>query len=546
MKLPALKFPTIKLPMIGLGKARPSAGLVLRETDVELLWMEGKQVGGQIRIPVEGTGTEALTQAIQQAVAGAKLKGKRLAVSLLNPDILTRFFTMPMLPKAEWETAAQFEARKYLPFKIEGLAWDCYILPSTAVPHLPSSETARSHNLEVVFSAIPRERLNDLLVALTAAGIQPTRIEPLSFSLARAASAAPGISEQEFVCLVDIRQGRAHLVMARGGIPYLTRDVNFSGGSKEGEAVEAAFDVQLQQMVSELSLSMDFFIREYPGARIARVLLLGEQEVVQRWYQRLGEHVRCPVALGNELLVGIESNLPLSFVAAAGLLRNGKNDNASLDLLKRNMATPPSAAAGPRVRLPEMNETLAELRRPQTIVGALVALAAPIVLSAVLGGQLASTAQARFDQATRATSGVNSPISSMGQEMLQSVQTQVKQQLALLKQMVAGRMGVAARLDALARSLPEGVWITSLSFEDRLEATGDSQVQMTVGGACFLGVSGQEFTAIQTFEERFKHNPALLKGFMVAQLDQINAQTDGQRHYTYRTFRLNCHSNRKL
>jgi len=89
------------------------------------------------------------------------------------------------------------------------------------------------------------------------------------------------------------------------------------------------------------------------------------------------------------------------------------------------------------------------------------------------------------------------------------------------------------------------VWLTGVSFEDRLETSGNSQLRLVVHGACFLGASGKELSAIQEFEERVKRNPALVSHSSMVNLEQIDAQVDQHRRYTYRTFQLTYRSERE-
>ena len=134
----------------------------------------------------------------------------------------------------------------------------------------------------------------------------------------------------------------------------------------------------------------------------------------------------------------------------------------------------------------------------------------------------------------------------MSQDALKPIQENAQKQLTFLQQLMDQRAGAAAKLDALARSLPDGVWITAMTFEDRIDLSGKSMLRLDVNGACFLGGHGEEVSAIQTFERRVKDNAALFKGFQIAQLGQISAQTDLQRQAVYRTFQLNCRSDRRM
>lgn len=530
-----------RIPFPIFSKAAASAGLVIRPGEVELLSLQGKRVGASVRVPIAGEGHGALVQAIQQAIAQANLKTKRLAVSILNPEILIRFFTIPPIPKAEWEGAVQFEARKYIPFKMESLTWDFYVMPRGQA----TRQGALSEKLEVVFTGFPREVFGQFQSALEAAGVQATAIEPLSLSLARVAASAVQTAPHDFVCLVDARPESAHLVIAREGLPYLTRDVPLA--ARPDEAAEPSAHQPGLRLLSELNVSMDFFTREYPSAHIGAVVLVGDDAVTLPWQQELAGQLRCQVELGSRLIQSrVEATLPAGFCAAVGLLAAGRSRaSASLDFLKRSLVTAAMAVSKPSATF-EPGELFNALKEPGTMLAGVVSTAVALAVCWIVGGQWVETAQRQLNALARATHAVGLGLDGLTQEALKPIQEQAQKQIALLKQVVDQRAGAAAKLDGLARSLPDGVWITSMTYDDRTDLNGKSSLRLDVNGACYLGGNGEEVTAIQNFEKRVKGNAALFQGFQVAQLGQISAQADAQRQTTYRTFQLNCRSDRRM
>lgn len=544
------KLSRLKLPALGWKKSGPSAGLIIRPEAVELLVMRGRSVTSRVHVPIEGAGELALTQAISNAVAAARLTTKRLAVSILSPDIVIRFFTLPPLPKAEWDTAAQFEARKYVPFKMDSLVWDCAVLqPAAAGRSLSSSASTEQSagRLEVVFCAIPREIFSRFQSACSAAGVQAVTIEPLSVSLARLVAARPAATAQEFVCLVDIGRTRAHIVIARDGIPYLTREVNLSDEAAAGAAEVSP--AQAAHLLSELSVSMDFFMREYASARIANTVVLADEERLASWCRLLAEQLSCAVEPGGTLVTThADAPLPLPFAPAVGLLQAATGQHGiTVDFLKRERSAVPAVPPAAKLAAVDVKMLAASMKQPRLVVAGLVAASVPLAAFTALGMHQVSVARQRLQQVRSAQARVGLGLDGMTAEAMAPLHDKAAKQLTLLKQIIDGRVRVAMKLDALARLLPDGIWMTNLTFDNPVDATsGKSQPYLTVSGACFLGASGQEFTAIQGFEDQVKKDAALFKGFDVAQLGQITASTDQRQRYTYRTFQLNCRSERKL
>lgn len=549
MDFSALKLPAFKLPG-GLLGAKPASGtgLVIRQGVVEVVTMQGGKPAKHVRVPLEGTGDMSLLRAIERALAAAECTTKRLAVSLASPDILVRYFTMPAIPKTEWESAAQFEVRKYIPFKTDSLVWDCSVMQPQS-----KGAGASGERLEVVFAAISRETFAQTLSVLATAGIQPTVVEPLSASLAQMVPAGRKLAEHEFVCLVDVEPEQAHLAIVRDGVPFLTRDVNLGAGQADAGAGSASADHRAQRMQSELSVSIDFFRREYPGAAVSTIVLFGDERVLAAWPQQFAGALPCPVELGTSLLASQAPGAPLMFAAAVGLLQRRRGRGAvALDFLKRMRPAGSTAAsaAAQKAAAALSSATLdaetmkALLKTPQALATAAGCMGLLVALW-MFGSLRVAAAQRSLDQLTRSGSGAGWGLESKSPADITALQASVLEQLALLKQTIDGRTPLAAKLDGLARSLPDGVWLTDLTFEDRLEAGGQGHSRMVIRGACYLGASGEEIAAIQDFEERVKHNPSLFKGFAAARLDQIDAETNRQ-ELTYRTFQLQCQSSQRM
>ena len=540
--------------------SKGSAGLVVREKEVELFAVQGKSVTARVRVPMEGGESHHLTQAIQKALSAANLKMRRLAVSIPSQDVLFRFFTIPAVPKPELDSAVQFEARKYIPFKTELLIWDYRAIP-----------TAISSQLGVIFAAIPKELFNNLQEAFAAAGVQPIIIEPRSLSLARLVESGKGEASNDFVCLVDVDSGATHLAIVKDHLPYLTREVNFSLPQPPGIEVgpelnavgdtttttipevspvvvesvplmrtpEGEVDPRSQRLLSELSVSMNFFMREYPSTTISRIVLFGEEGLIAPWCRWLSEHLHCQVDMGNVWLdQRIQGGLPLSFASAVGLLQ-GVSDpkSVALDFLKRSLAKPVSIAHAAPMSLPGVPaELLRRLKSPQAAVCASVA-AGLLAIFWFLGGLVVSVERHHMERVVQSGSDVGWGLKDMNQADLETLKQKATDQLALLKKIIDQRERLSAKLDALARSMPDGVWFTNLSFQERIDG---KDRHMSVAGACFLGEAGHELGAIQKFEEQVKHHPVFSRGFRIAQVGQINIRNDNPENPTYRTFQLNC------
>jgi len=513
------------------------AALIVRNDSVELLVLRGRQVASQLRMPLEGPEPQDLTGTLQRLIASAQLKTPRVAVALPTQDALFRFFTIPTVSKHELEGAVQFEVRKYLPFKTELLVWDFEAVPSST-----------PHRLDVIFGAILKESYERIRDALAAARLQPVLIEPRSLSVARLVQQPKSSAANEFVCVVEFEQNAAHLAIVKNHLPYLTRDISFTNGSPpapqtgpsavpSGTAQSGVEDPRAQRLLSELSVSIDFFTREHPSTSVRHVFLLGDEVLVATWCERLSGRLRCPIESGRKFMEShVRAGVPLSAAAGVGVIQavRAPHRHVRLNFLKRsaNGKAKPNAAAlvsGLRVSLK----------------GAPLSVLATIIVGLLLSlwfyGALGVTALRRqLAHLEQSRPNVGWGLNAMAEKELQQLKNAAQARRALLKHVMEGRTRVSAKMDALARALPEGVWLTGLLLDDRLDMSGKGQPRLIVNGACFLGESGREIHAIQSLEQRVKSNAAFFQGFHMTQLDQMSASATSQQPTAHRTFQLTC------
>lgn len=530
----ALRMPKIALPTLQVGdwlSSLTSGGatpaLSIRSGSVEVLALKGKNVATRVRVPCQGTDDLQLTEAVRQALATAGLKTKRFAVAIPTQDVLFRFFTMPALPKTEWDTAVQFEARKFIPFKTESLIWDYRATPSLT-----------GGRLDVVFAAIQEESYQRLVGALQRAGVQPARIEPRSVSLARLVTAGdPGLAG-EFVCVVDVEEHALHLAIVKEGVPFLTRDILLG----EPAAAEAGTDAKAQRLISELSVSVDFFMREYAATTVTRVLLFGEETVIAGWQEPLSTALRLPVESGGACVERQVRGLPLTFASALGLAMGAK-DAGGLDFLKRSQLRIAPAAATPSFK--GLAAGSGKLQPLHVMAGAAVVV---LVLAATwfFGEQRLSAQRRHFQQLVAARPDVGARLSGKKAGELKPFQEQAQAQITLLRQVIDERISAALKLDGLAKSLGEGIWLNTVLFDSDFNAAGSPQPKLAVKGACYLLPPEQPLAAIQAFEQRVKKHEGLWRGFTLARLGQIESVTDRESGAEYRTFQLTCGTERSV
>ena len=544
--------------------ARVSVGLVLRSTSVEVFEVRQGLVGGvrlekliSMPIPPHGSGGEsintAVVEAIRAAIDGADVKGAHLGVSVPSQDVLVRSFTMPVLPQEEWRTAVQFEARKYIPFKTEELVWDFHAVEDPA-----------TKQLRVLFVGIRSQRLSEIQEWLSAADVKPAFIEAQSVSLARLATqeTPSGTSQQrEFVGVVDVESDTAHLVIVKDGAPYFARDIHLkpsagvgapetAGGLSGGGAPS---DSRAETLLRELHVSLEFFTHEHGGvAPMHQLIIFGEEATIAPWCAELAGQLPCPVVMGA-LPIKERRGQPvdLQLACVVGLaLRDFRVSKVQLDFLQASVARamPKARLLTPSQRLLKaesklIRKLLRSAVRP-AVMQALTALLALTVFAAI-GDQRVASAKSDVAKQIRSFPDAGWGLERFSLPTLQAIQSRAESYLAFLRTNVETRTFVTEKLSALAKLLPEGVWVEGLTYQAKVGPTGDGQPTLTLHGACFLPGSADELDVISDFVQRMKQDAALFQGFETVQLGEITIAEEPTQHYAYRAFQLSCSSERR-
>jgi len=139
-----------------------------------------------------------------------------VVTAIPSEEVMVRYFQMPKIPKQEIETAVNFEAKHYIPFRMEDVVSDFQVLPSKTV-----------HNsIDIVFVAVKKNTIEQYLNLLNTAGLRPIIIEPAPFSLMRVLNAAHQLNTKVNTAIVDISHTMLNINILRNGVPYIIRDVS--------------------------------------------------------------------------------------------------------------------------------------------------------------------------------------------------------------------------------------------------------------------------------------------------------------------------------
>jgi len=90
-----------------------------------------------------------------------------------SSDFMIRYFDMPVLPKSEQQQAVRFEAKKYIPFKLDEIASDFRVL----------AEPKKKKAMDVFFMAATKTQINSHVANFKSTGSLVSGIDIMPLAL---------------------------------------------------------------------------------------------------------------------------------------------------------------------------------------------------------------------------------------------------------------------------------------------------------------------------------------------------------------------------
>ncbi|MBI5872798.1 MAG: pilus assembly protein PilM [Candidatus Omnitrophica bacterium] len=232
-----------------------------------------------------------MTAFLQKAIRDSKIDTSNIVVALPPKDLIIRFFEMPNIPRAEVLAGINFEMKKYIPFKLEELAYDFQFRIKQ-----------KANIIEVVLCGIKQDPLDKYVKLFKQLNLDPIAFEPGLFSLFRLLFIKSKIASQQSYCVLEFDQKEANILIVEKGFPYFTRDIKLV---PQAGAVRSQdeFDAVLFRLINEVRVSLDYYKRQFLKKDIDEMLIISGKAFsgwVDHFSKELGLKVNF-IAL-NELL----------------------------------------------------------------------------------------------------------------------------------------------------------------------------------------------------------------------------------------------------
>ncbi len=509
-------------------------GIYLGPKFISLVETQGKKVINSIQIPQETIVASDLEERVpldikmvalfKDELRKNQISAKQANIALSGKDLIIRTFEMPVLPRDEVDSAINFEAKKYLPFKIEELV----------LAHQVFFDKSINKNM-VLLVGIKKETMDSYFSVFSQLDLEIASIEYAGFSVLRLLRLA-GFNAQGVKAVISAdTQGEdeVNVNILEGGFPLFSRDIILSNVPQEGTIAGKETGMFLEKLKTEIRISLDYYHRKFPAKNIEKIFLIGSSQVqadLEVFIKEMGLVTQF-IDVSSFIVPANASSLNFAKGYSISLSRAIKT-GLKLDLLAARAEA--LAMKEPHAKL-EFGYFLAGLK-----INPKIATLALLICVATFAYGLVSTLSLNkeLQQIISRRPKVVSVNPEAGYEELLSVDSAYKTKLDTLNSLIKQKLCLTSPLNVIPRIIPEGIWLTNFSFHKE-----DNQTELDLEGMAYLGDPSKEFDLVNSFLLKLRENPVFANYFK--EINIVSVDTAQVEKTRATSFKISCRESTK-
>ncbi len=255
-----------------------------------------------------------ILEILQKAIRNKGFSTLNAYIALPSKDILIRSFVLPWMKSSEIHGTVAFEAKKYIPFNIEEIAYTYY--PTTITQ-------GGLRQIGIIFAGIHKNTLSKYTNVFIQSGLNVVYSEPAAMSLLRILVHKRLIVEDHYTAILNVMESSGELIIASKGHINFYRDfkTNVEGGSSSVSG--GGDDVVRARVFNEVRLSFEFFSRQQGGSEINKLIVLSSGRDPSFW-TGLSEESAAPLeVVDSSKLFDVEGVADICGASALGATMSG-------------------------------------------------------------------------------------------------------------------------------------------------------------------------------------------------------------------------------
>jgi len=481
-----------------------SAGLYLGPSNIHLVEADGKHIIKHIQFAVPKSEANILDDKTPEELKIGQLLSEQLknnpieckSVHLVIPgkDFIIRTFHMTVLPKNELNDAVRFEAKKYIPFKVEELVADFRTF----------YDKPNRKNL-ILFVGIKKDVLAKYTGIATRVNLKVESAEYAGFSAIRLLQQA-NIKEKDTYAVIyvdPVEEDEVNFVVLENGFPLFSRDIMLSGYIEEGSVriEKLALADKMDKLKMEIRVSLDYYLRKFPSRNVKKLIFVTPLEYrteLENFVKDRGLASRF-VEMSN--LVDRTGAFSLGFYKAyaasqaKAVTPTVKVDLMAITMKAKSVHTRPGAVA---LKMPQLKFSIKYFFVGLLLCGIAFGWGVYKRMPALQEQEAVLSKQPRV-------AGV---MPSAGLDEIRAQNVQYIERIRNIDGILRKHLFLTTELDIIPQVIPEGVWLKNFSFSNK-----QNTVELVIEGLAYLQDSNKELEAINNFLTKLKENQEFSRTF---------------------------------
>ncbi|MFA5062668.1 MAG: hypothetical protein WC578_01160 [Candidatus Omnitrophota bacterium] len=501
---------------------------------IDVAEVKGKKLLNNLQIPLLGVAGNELEEKIpteiklvasfNDAFRRHRIEAKEACLCLSGRDLIIRTFEIPVLPKKELQSAIIFEAKKYIPFKVEELISSYQV----ELDKLSRINT-------VLFIGIKKDAYDKYFSILNQLHIKVSSIEYSGFSISRILRLS-GVKDggiTGILCFDSNAQNEINFTVLDNGFPLFSRDINLSSvvpNDLDFSTVSAP--LSLDKLKAEVRVSLDYYHSKFPAKPLKNMFVISGFD----WWKDLEAFIN-DLGLSGKF-IDISKILSKPMVFSSGFVKSyGAAISRALPTkIRLNLIE--SWKKDARLKT-DASLDLVSLIKDVRFDFRVITVAVLICLGAFSYGIFRSHS---LNQALNSVIGKRVAVARVNPESnyeeLTGIVLKHKETLDSFDYLVRKQLYVTEVLGVIPRIIPKGIWLTKFAMEKK-----DKLVELVLEGMSYLGDSNDEYQAVNDFYNGLKESREFAKYFKDINIVFIDHTQFDRAMVT--TFLISCKANKE-
>ena len=261
--------------------------------------------------------TETVVDTIKNLRENLKVRSRGAATAISGHSVIVKKAELPLQSEAELRQTLPIEAEQYIPFDINDVYFDSFIL---------GESLERTDMMDVLIVAAKRELVDDYSSAVKNAGLKPMLMDIDVFSLESMYEVNYPDATESIVALVNAGASMININVIKDGMSIFARDISMggrqlteriqrefgvsyeraenikTGANIEGidlEKINYIFKMASETYVQEIRRTLDFFLSTMVNENIEKIYMSGGSSKIPGLVKLLEKQMEIPVEMVN-------------------------------------------------------------------------------------------------------------------------------------------------------------------------------------------------------------------------------------------------------